>query len=102
MGVGHWFGTILGGMRNEEELNKIHGEGIQLGMEGLGVSKSQQSGWAVLGGRLRLDTFTRTDGDGSLGSSTFDTVPSFPFHSFLFTDLLLGPVLGNVTLHRGC
>lgn len=66
--------------------------------------KSMKVDRAALVARLHLNVSTGTDGDGRLGGSPFGTVSSL-FHSALFTDLLLGPVLGNATLqgfHRGC
>ena len=60
--------------------------------------KQMQVGRAVWVGRLHLNMFTGTDGDGCLGGSPFSTVSSFSFQSALFTDLLRGLVLGNVTL----
>lgn len=48
-------------------------------------------GWLGLGGRPHLNMPIRADGDGSLTESIFGAVPSFPFHSVLFTDSLSGP-----------
>ena len=61
--------------------------------------------WVGLGGRPHLNMPIRAGGDGRLRESIFGVVPSFPFHSVLFTDFLSGPSMGKCHpsgLHGGC
>ena len=77
-------------------MDQSHGEGFSWGQSGAWVQGNLSPvGWLGLGGRPHLNMPIRADGDGSLRESIFGAVPSFPFHSVLFTDFLSGPSTGK-------